>query len=87
LGNIFYNFEQQEEIKMAHNVKFTIPKRTLGTSDIEFEVKQNGIMFGTLKISKGSLVWFPKGTTKGLKMGWTKFDKIMDKNATRIERR
>lgn len=72
---------------MAHEVNFTVPKRNLGKADIEFEIKQNGVMLGTLKISKGSLVWFPKGTTNGLKMGWSKFDKLMEENATRIEKR
>ena len=27
---------------MAHDVSFTVPKRKLGTADIEFEVKEGG---------------------------------------------
>jgi hypothetical protein len=70
---------------MAHNVKFTIPKRELGTADIEFDVHRDGSKLGTLKISKGSLVWFPSGTTYGHKIGWKKFDLLMQEKATRFE--
>ena len=70
---------------MAHDVKFSIPKRTLGTADVEFDVHRDGKMLGTLKVSKGSLVWFPSGTTYGHKVGWKKFDEFMQQNATRFE--
>ena len=36
---------------MAHDVSFSIPKRKLGTADIEFEIKRDKVMLGTLKIS------------------------------------
>lgn len=70
-----------------HDVSFDIPERPLGRADIEFTVKADGSVLGTLTISNGSLVWFPKGTTYGCKMGWSKFDKIMQEHATRQERR
>lgn len=72
---------------MAHDVRFSIPTRKLGTADVEFDVNKNGKKLGTLKISKGSLVWFPSGTTYGHKMGWTKFDQLMQDRATRFELR
>lgn len=62
---------------MAHTVSFSIPSRKLGVSDVEFVVKVNAKRFGTLRISKGSLVWFPKNTRKGHKIGWSKFDELM----------
>ncbi len=46
---------------MAHDVKFSIQKRTLGSADVEFDVNKDGSKLGTLKISKGSVVWFPVG--------------------------
>lgn len=45
---------------MKHDVEFSIPKRELGKADIEFSVKRGGQKFGTLKVSKGSVVWVPK---------------------------
>ncbi len=70
---------------MSHDVKFSIPKRTLGKSDVEFDVNRDGSKLGTLKISKGSLVWFPSGTSYGHKMGWKKFDELMQSHANRYE--
>lgn len=60
-----------------HNVKFSIPERELGKADIEFKIKKAGKLFGTLRVSKGSIVWLPKDTTYGHKIGWKKFDEIM----------
>ena len=71
---------------MAHDVMFNVPFRSLGKSDIEFEVKVDGEIFGKLKISKGSLVWFPKGNTYGHKIGWSQFDSLMQKKP-RVEKR
>ena len=70
-----------------HEVAFDVPQRPLGRADIEFTVKADGSLLGTLTVSNGSLVWFPKGTTYGCKMGWSKFDKLMQEEATRQEKR
>lgn len=70
-----------------HDVSFSIPERALGKADVEFVVKQDGSVLGTLAVSNGSVVWFPKGTTYGWKMNWSKFHKTMQTEATRIEAR
>ena len=70
-----------------HDVKFEVPRRPLGRADIRFVVKRDGAIFGTLTVSNGSVVWFPKKTTYGYKMGWKKFDELMQEHATRYERR
>ena len=70
-----------------HDVLFTIPWRKLTKSDVEFIVKQDSEVLGKLAISRGSLVWFPKGSRIGRKMGWRKFDEVMQKSAGRTERR
>lgn len=70
-----------------HDVSFSIPQRSLGKADVEFLIKRNGVVLGTLAVSNGSLVWFPKKTTYGYKMGWDKFDRLMENEATRFEKR
>ena len=70
-----------------HDVSFNIPQRALGKADVKFLVKRDGSVHGTLEVSNGSVVWFPKGTTYGLKVGWAKFDEIMKDRATRFEKR
>lgn len=62
---------------MKHDVKFSIPERELGKADISFIVKRGGQKFGTLKVSKGSVVWVQKDNTYGYKLGWDKFHDLM----------
>lgn len=71
---------------MAHKVMFNLPERNLGKSDAEFKVWRDNQLAGTLRVSKGSLVWYPKGTSYGYKVGWRKFDKLM-REQTRFEKR
>jgi len=71
---------------MNHDVKFSVPKRELGKADIVFEIKKGKEKFGTLKVSKGSVVWFPRDTTYGHKVGWNKFDGLMQ-GQTKKEKR
>lgn len=61
---------------MAHIVKFTVPERDLGKGDLEFKVRKNGKVLGTLKVSKGKLEWVPKDLTYGYNIGWDKLDEL-----------
>ncbi len=70
-----------------HDVTFDIPQRRLGKTDIDFFVKVDGELFGQLAVSNGSIVWFPRGSKKGRKMGWQRFDEMMQDNSRRRERR
>ncbi len=72
---------------MAHDVQFSVPSRQLGRSDIEFIVKKDGDLLGTLKVSNGSLVWFPRKTREGHNISWMKFDELMASYAQGKERR
>ena len=69
-----------------HKVTFQSPSRKLGRSDVQFEVRSDGEMLGTLTVSNGSVVWFPKGVSYGHKATWKKFDELM-KKARREEKR
>jgi len=59
---------------MTHDVKFTIPTRTLGKTDISFVVRTDGEILGTLEVSRGGLEWFSKGAVNGQKITWKKFN-------------
>ena len=69
-----------------HDVKFAIPERELGKADIEFKIKKDGKRFGTLRVSKGSIVWFPKDKSYGHKTSWDALDDFM-KGQARYEKR
>jgi len=70
-----------------HRVDITLPKRELGRADAIFEVKSDGQVLGALHVSRGSVVWFPSGTTYGYKLSWWRFHELMEENGTRSERR
>jgi hypothetical protein len=70
-----------------HDVQFEVPERPLGRADVKFLVKRNESVLGTLTVSNGSLVWFPKRASYGSKLGWKAFDDLMHAQATRTERR
>jgi hypothetical protein len=72
---------------MAHDVSFHVPRRKLGRADVEFFVKREGSLLGTLKVSKGSIVWFPANMIYGHRMRWKKFHEVMMEHATRFEKR
>jgi hypothetical protein len=61
---------------MTHDIKFTIPERPLGRADIKLDVETDGAKLGTLKISKGAIVWIPRDHSYGLKFTWEDFAKL-----------
>ncbi|GEM_PF-450687 len=72
---------------MAHNVKFSMPERELGKASLEFKVKINGNVLGTLKVSKGTVVWVQRDREIGYQMNWTKFGDLMQKEGQKQLRR
>ena len=57
---------RRKELSMArHDVRFNIPERKLGKSDIEFTVYSDDLRLGVLKISKGALVWRSANKKRG----------------------
>jgi hypothetical protein len=70
----------------THDVIFRPPIRELGKTDVDFVVNSDAGRLGTLRVSKGALVWFPNRTKKGHKVEWEMFDEYM-RNRRRAERR
>lgn len=66
-----------------HDVRFTIPERTLGNADIEFAVYSDDERLGLLQVSKGALVWRPANKKRGFVIGWSAFDQLMREHARR----
>jgi hypothetical protein len=70
-----------------HKVTLNIPARELNRADVVFNVASDGKKFGTMTVSNGSVVWFPRGTVYGYKIGWERFHQFMLEDATRFEQR
>ena len=61
---------------MAHQVTFSVPERPLANVDVEFNVRKNETMLGTLKISQGGIVWRPSPASLGYFFSCHVFDHI-----------
>ena len=60
-----------------HDVKFTVPKRSLGKTDVVFTIDRDGEYFGELKISNGAVVWVPRYAKTEYVISWSRFDEAM----------
>jgi hypothetical protein len=58
-----------------HAVTVRHPKREVGNTDVVFEVfTDDGGKLGELRISRGGVVWWPKGAkTKKIDLTWEQF--------------
>ncbi len=70
-----------------HTVQFGLPQCDLGKADVEFHVWSDGDKFGTLAVSNGSLVWFPRDVSNGLRCTWEQFHALVTKNVQATEKR
>ena len=61
---------------MAHKVTFSVPERPLANVDVEFNIRRDETMLGTLKISQGGIVWRPSPASLGYFFSWHVFDHI-----------
>ena len=59
-----------------HEVRLSTKHLPLTGIDLDFDVKQDGRVLGTLSVSSGGLTWRPKSYQKknGWKASWTQFD-------------
>ena len=61
-----------------HNVYLELPKQELSNVDAIFHINLNGEKLGTIKLSKGSLDYYPKHRKKNpISINWTQFDELM----------
>ncbi len=69
-----------------HRVKFTVPYRDLGRSDIEFKIYAAGRqgrrsrirhIIGTLLVSHGAIEWRSRKKHKKVRLDWDDFDRYM----------
>lgn len=65
-----------------HSVKFTVPYRDLGRSDVKFRIygkerRHERHLIGTLYVSHGALEWRSRKKHKIVKLAWDDFDRYM----------
>lgn len=68
----------------SHQVTITsIPRMLVGANDIVFEVKENKVKLGDLKVSQGNLFWLPSGHNIGHVLEWREFARLAKENGKR----
>ena len=67
---------------MAYKLFFSVPSRPVGRTDIEFDVKRDEAMLGTLKVSQGGIVWRPRDYRYGYFLNWDKLDQVVEEKHT-----
>ncbi len=55
------------------------------SKDVVFKVYRDGRKFGELRLSQGAVVWRGRKDKIGRKMGWLKFDDLMQEEARLAE--
>jgi len=74
---------------MAHKpyLNVDVKDHEVGTKDTMFLVYRDDKKFGELRVSKGSVVWRGRNDQYGRRIGWKRFDKLMQVEGRRCETR
>jgi hypothetical protein len=66
-----------------HDVHMRQTSQIVGNTDVSFEIFSDGEKIGELRISKGTIDWWPRSTkTRHARLSWERFASLMDDYAT-----
>ena len=54
-----------------------IPRLEVGKSDVIFQIERDDEKLGSLRVSKGNIVWTPVNKQLSYWLEWDEFDRIM----------
>ena len=61
-----------------HDVEMRIPTTKMVLhADVVFEVRSDDEKLGELRISQGTIDWYPRNAQTGVSMSWERFDRLM----------
>jgi hypothetical protein len=64
-----------------HEISLNIPHGiTVVNTDIEVVVREDGEVFGRVRISRGSIDWIPRMGRRAKTMGWRRFGDVMEEH-------
>ena len=62
----------------AHDVEMSIPTtKVVLHADVVFEIRSDDEKLGELRVSKGSIDWYPSNARIPVKLIWEQFDRFM----------
>ena len=61
-----------------HDVEMSIPTTKMVLhADVVFEIRADGEKLGELRVSQGTIDWYPRGVQRGVSLTWEQFDLLM----------
>ena len=57
-----------------------IPRLEIGKSDVIFQIESDDEKLGSLRVSKGNIVWTPVNKQFSYWLNWNDFDRIITEN-------
>jgi hypothetical protein len=61
-----------------HDVDMRIPTTKMVLhADVVFEVRSDDDKLGELRVSQGSIDWYPRSAQRGVSLSWEQFDRLM----------
>ncbi|MGZ4676598.1 MAG: hypothetical protein ACXVJ7_18880 [Acidimicrobiia bacterium] len=62
-----------------HDVEMSIPTTKMVLhADVVFEVRSDGEKIGELRVSQGTIDWYPRSAHHGVSLTWEQFDQLME---------
>jgi hypothetical protein len=62
----------------AHDVEMSIPTtKVVLHADVVFEIRSDDEKLGELRVSQGSIDWYPSNAKIPVKLSWEQFDRLM----------
>lgn len=62
---------------MEHSVRVQAPLLPVGKEDVVFIIKSDDVTYGTLKVSRGGIVWISAGSPNQRRLSWERFAALM----------
>lgn len=70
----------------SHQVAVTyMPKMVVGACDTVFEVREDFVKLGDLKVSQGNIYWLPSNCTIGYELQWGQFAQLAKEHGKRVK--
>ncbi len=60
-----------------HEISIGIPDKSVFHSDVVFVIRADGQKLGELRVSKGTIDWYPKKARNPIALTWEQFDRLM----------
>ncbi|MEA3019504.1 MAG: hypothetical protein QOI47_1028 [Actinomycetota bacterium] len=67
-----------------HDIELAVPAAVVKNKDVEIAVRSDDVLLGRLKLSRGSVDWYPANTVKGRRLSWERFDALMEEHGRKV---